>query len=191
MGYTEASSAKTIAERLIEAHHPHLGEAVIAYIMKTVPDECEPKPPKGPSRAGRKIKIATTARFSDKNRAAVELIGTSNLAPDFVIEINEPYWDLLTLEQQKAVIDHELCHCTSDADGFYLIDHDVQEFRAVVARHGLYVSDLEEFAASIELRRQMELNFAPSEEDQRVKPDSDRGLTRVANFSPKSASVGN
>lgn len=152
--YQEAASARAIGERLINEHHPHLRHAVIAWLLRPAAENAEAKPP---SRSGKKIKLATASVFTAKNRAAVELLDVLSAAPDFVIAIQELYWDRLTLEQQEAVVDHELCHLRRDEDGWYLADHDVHEFRAVVERHGLYISDLEEFAASIEERRQLEL----------------------------------
>ncbi len=160
--YQEAASARAIGERLINEHHPHLRGAVIAWLLRPAAENAEAKPP---ARSGKKIKIATASVFTAKNQAAVELLDVLSAAPDFVIEIKELYWDRLSLEQQAAVVDHELCHLRRDGDGWYLADHDVQEFRAVVERHGLYISDLEEFAFSIEQSRQLKL-FPEEEPDQ-------------------------
>jgi hypothetical protein len=60
------------------------------------------------------------------------------------------------------VIDHELCHAqvSMDSNGEPKTDengrtvyrtrkHDIEEFKEVVARHGLYKSDVESFAKAI------------------------------------------
>lgn len=57
------------------------------------------------------------------------------------------------------MIDHELCHCevALDANGETKLDeqgrtcyrirkHDIEEFKDVVSRHGVYTRELEEFA---------------------------------------------
>jgi len=74
---------------------------------------------------------------------------------DFVILLNKEAWPTLNAEQQVALIDHQLCHAqlSYDSDGEAKLDdrgrlvcrvkkHDVEEFRAVVDRHGLWTSEL-------------------------------------------------
>jgi Putative phage metallopeptidase len=84
------------------------------------------------------------------------------LAPwDFVILLNETVWMDPDFgdKQKKALLDHELCHATIATDKagnarkdergrllYRMRRHDIEEFRAVVKRHGCYKADLEEFA---------------------------------------------
>lgn len=80
---------------------------------------------------------------------------------DFVILLNETVWNSeeFTDKQRKALLDHELCHATVALDKernvkkdergrvlYRMRRHDIEEFRAVVKRHGCYKSDLEDFA---------------------------------------------
>src|SRR6185503_11644455 len=74
------------------------------------------------------------------------------------------FWNDLrvTPEQRRALLDHELCHGARqhDAKGepvydergrpvYRLRKHDIEEFTAIVSRHGCYKADLENFAAAI------------------------------------------
>lgn len=136
--YEESERVATIAKALIKKHHPHLKGASIAYVMKHV-EEGSDKTPK-PGREGKHPKVAT-ARAVPK----LYLLLTGN---DFVIEVDEFYWNFLSVEQQEAIVDHELTHCSRDEDGWYIRDHDVQEFRSILERHGFYMPNLEEFVAA-------------------------------------------
>ena len=78
---------------------------------------------------------------------------------DFVILLNEEAWPTLNDSHKRALIDHELCHAaiTMDADGnpkyndrdrlcCRVKKHDIDEFKCIVERHGLYTQDLEDIA---------------------------------------------
>lgn len=78
---------------------------------------------------------------------------------DFIILLNREAWPTLSGEQKRALIDHELCHAAivMDADGeakrndrgqlvTRIRKHDMEEFRAIVQRHGLWTADLEQIA---------------------------------------------
>lgn len=83
---------------------------------------------------------------------------------DFVILLNKEVWQDPDFDEKKkvALLDHELCHATRAVDKFHLpqtdeygrsvwrmVKHDIEEFRAVVERHGCYKKDLEKFAESV------------------------------------------
>jgi predicted metallopeptidase len=144
MEYEFNEEAETTAEEIIEKHHPHLIGLKIAYLFKQRPDhgEEETKPRKSP-RHGKKVALA-------KARLVSKIYGEL-LRQDykFIIEFDRELWDELTLAQQAALVDHELSHCGNDADGCYLKHHDLEEFRGVVERHGLWKSDIEDFAEAI------------------------------------------
>ncbi len=78
---------------------------------------------------------------------------------DFVILLNKEAWNTMNEKHKRALIDHELCHAqvVIDADGNPKTDdrdrlvcrirkHDIEEFKAVVQRHGCYTQDLVEIA---------------------------------------------
>lgn len=79
---------------------------------------------------------------------------------DFVIVLNESFWhdEAVTDKQRLALLDHELSHAAVKLDAagdpvedergrvvFRIRKHDIEEFSAVVGRHGLYKSDLVAF----------------------------------------------
>jgi len=89
-------------------------------------------------------------------------------AYDFVILLNKEVWQdkEFTDEKKRALIDHELCHCgvqynkkgkqKKDERGRYCFrtrKHDVEEFRDIVKRHGLWKHDLEMFAEELLKKR--------------------------------------
>lgn len=155
--YEFSQRVKDVAEGLVKIHHIHLATAKIAYLMKKV--EYDSK--------GR-VKSLTTGRMG-KRRAMAKV----KTAPadwncltgfDFVMTVEEYFWDILTLEQQIALVDHELCHCARDGDGFYTKDHDVEEFIAVVERHGFWRNELKLMSEAL----QMKLPFEQAKESQPV-----------------------
>jgi hypothetical protein len=86
---------------------------------------------------------------------------------DFVILLNREAWEEdLSEDQRRALLDHELCHAEVKVDGdgeqaadetgrriWRIRKHDVEEFEAIVQRHGLYKRDLEHFAAACAEKR--------------------------------------
>ncbi len=83
---------------------------------------------------------------------------------DFILVLNREVWEDPEFGKDKkmALLDHELCHATVavDKDGeekedergrgvFRMRKHDIEEFRAVVERHGCYKRDLEAFAQAL------------------------------------------
>lgn len=74
-------------------------------------------------------------------------------APLFVVEIAQDEWIRLTTKQRYALVDHELSHLRVKIgdDGerdLSVRGHDVEEFRAVIERHGLWKDDVADFAVS-------------------------------------------
>jgi len=95
---------------------------------------------------------------------------------DFIILLRKSFWTdtHVTLPQRRALLDHELCHAAVKLDKrgdrirderdrlvYRLRKHDLEEFTAVVERHGCYKRDLEMFAAA--LRRSVLAGFKPCE----------------------------
>jgi|SRR6185503_11715836 len=132
-----------IMEQLVEDHHQHLKDAKIAIAWRFG----------WKSDADGRIKLGQCKKGSDLDR---ELHGF-----DFVILLNHEVLNAagFTEDQTTALIDHELCHAavTNDSNGEPKVDergrtvyrirkHDVEEFSEIVARHGCWKKDLEEFA---------------------------------------------
>lgn len=86
------------------------------------------------------------------------------MAFDFVILLNRDFWiDLRVTEpMREALLDHELSHAelALDKEGEPKIDernhlifrtrkHDIEEFTAIVGRHGVWKQDLQQFAQAL------------------------------------------
>jgi hypothetical protein len=141
--YEFSDRIETLAKDLIKQHHVHLSHAKIAYVMKLTPEEIggTVKPQK-PPRIGKHKAIGTARSLSTLQHL---LSGY-----DFVIEVDEPRWDMLELEQQTALVDHELCHCARDEKGWYIKDHDVEEFVAVVERRGAWRHEIKSMVDAVQ-----------------------------------------
>lgn len=154
----EVTEPYRIMEQLLEKNHGHLSDAsiAIAWRLGWRPD------------VDGHVRLGQCRKRGDLDR---ELDGF-----DFVILLNEEYWKGLNDDQKRAIIDHELCHAqiVRDADGEAKRDdrgrlvcrirkHDVEEFRDIVERHGLYTADLAEIAqAAINDAQRPLLNPKPS-----------------------------
>jgi Putative phage metallopeptidase len=67
-------------------------------------------------------------------------------------------WQSLTDAQRVALIDHELCHvvCVTNEDGEThpkIIGHDVEEFHAIIHRHGDWKGEVAGFQPPVKLRK--------------------------------------
>lgn len=70
---------------------------------------------------------------------------------DYLVWVAGPEWDTMSLEHKTALLDHEFCHCyRKDNMDWGLRDHDIQEFLAVIERHGLWRHDLQRLAEVIQ-----------------------------------------
>lgn len=152
----ESSEAASIAERYIRDYHPHLIDARILYLLTS-----QKRSRAGKTVLGSAAKLAALPRYlSSGTSAAVEE------GYDFLILIGADEWEHLTGAQREALIDHELCHCQDvaspddDEPKWALRGHDVEEFRCVIERHGLWKPDVQAFGKTIEQLpfREMEAN---------------------------------
>lgn len=148
-----------ILDELVEAYHPDLRGAKIAMAWRKAlkPDV------DGHLVLGKCIKVSDLYKeFADF---------------DFIILLNREVWEDpgFTLPKKTALVDHELCHAApaEDSEGGSKADersrpvwrvrkHDIEEFTAIVSRHGCYKRDLERFAEVL-LRKKNSL-FASEEE---------------------------
>lgn len=136
--YWNAEEVAGIAEGLIKNYHPHLAGESIIYVFR---DEH--------AEANGQIVFGSAKRVSGLNAylANKETLDETEVAPEplKLIEIAHDVWAQLTDKQRVALVDHELCHLGTDG----MRAHDVEEFREVIDRHGLWRPSLEDFAAAI------------------------------------------
>lgn len=139
-----------VLDSLVAQHHEHLHEARIALAWCTSWK---------PDVDGR-VTLGKCVKASDLHR---------ELAPyDFAILLSRPFFEdaLVTPEQRRALIDHELCHAAVkydvrgepevDARGrtvYRLRKHDLEEFSAIASRYGCWKRDLEQFATALDRAR--------------------------------------
>ena len=69
----------------------------------------------------------------------------------YLVWVARDSWDKMSLEQRGALLDHEFCHCAETARGDWgLCQHDVEEFVAIIERHGLWKRDLERLGEAVQ-----------------------------------------
>ena len=89
---------------------------------------------------------------------------------DLILLLNKEQWRIFNEEQRAALVDHELCHADEatdpngepkeDAKGrkiYRMRKHDIEEFAAVVRRHGMWKADLSVFAEAMAAGPQTDL----------------------------------
>ena len=65
---------------------------------------------------------------------------------DFVLVVDRLVWAKFDTKKRLALVDHEFCHLSVDADGkLSVVGHDLEEFCAVVRRHGAWLDDISLF----------------------------------------------
>lgn len=127
--FDPAEEVEKIAKKLIPKYHSHLATCNIAYLFKNKPMKSR----------GREV-CATAEKVSKKNQA---LSGYH-----FIITVAYPTWKDLSEDVKRAVVDHELEHCFAEDDEktgepkYSILPHDVEEFGAIIRRHGLYTTNL-------------------------------------------------
>jgi hypothetical protein len=134
--YRPAPPVAAIADTLIGDHHPHLKDVHIVYLWR----------PKAASSKGAVV-LGKARKITGLNAQLVAFASPEPLA-------DEDTWETLTEAQRTALVDHELCHLGVDipekADKdrkLIILGHDLEEFAAVVERHGLWRPDVETFRA--------------------------------------------
>ncbi|HEV3341408.1 MAG TPA: putative metallopeptidase [Pirellulales bacterium] len=158
-------------EELIEQFHSHLIDAKIAIAWRFG----------WKANTDGHVTLGQAKKGSDLDREMHD--------HDFVILLNHEAWNgSLNVDQKRALMDHELCHCevSKDQNGEPKIDenkrtvyrirkHDIEEFREIVARHGCYKEDLEAFVAAANEDRKRPLLKAHQPPNEGPKGDGKPG----------------
>lgn len=149
--YRDAPSVAAIAAHLIPKHHRHLADFNVE-VRCIFRDEAK--------RSRGHVTLGTASKLTGRSAFLARPDGTNHLGEPvdeydpglFVIEIALDQWGRLEPDQRRALVDHELCHCKVDIHeetGLPILaiqEHDIEEFEAVVHRHGLWKEDLRSFA---------------------------------------------
>jgi len=134
-----------LVDELVKKHHRHLERAKIVILGK----------PKA-GKAHGKVRVATARKApAGLNALVKDEIGEVH----YIIEIGLDAWDKLTPKGRRIVLDHELCHFAGqdEAGRWGMLGHDVEEFTAILERHGAYRPELEIF---VRAAKQLELPLA-------------------------------
>lgn len=138
--YAKADEVRAISEKLIALFHPHLLGVRVEYVFLS----------RTPISQNRET-WARIRKVSGLNAWLATELPEAEPEPFFVMEVAKPIWDALAPEQQIALVDHELAHAGYDEekDTIALRGHDVEEFSAVVGRHGAWRESLAVFAQEL------------------------------------------
>lgn len=143
--FTPAPEVEAIANDLIPKYHHYLAEFNVrieyVFIDKT------------PKSKGKEI-WGTCRRVSNLNAFLAN--EKQNSDSFFVITISKPVWDVLPLDKQTALVDHELCHAYAELNPkedeepvkTSINPHDLEEFTCIVRRYGLWRADIEAFVSA-------------------------------------------
>lgn len=155
--FRPAPAVERVAKTLISKYHMDLSDhdVDIRYVFRS-----EHAKSSGKAVFGRAKKIsglnAYLAALDDPDETGIE--GAEG--DFFVIEIAEDIWRELKQDARVALVDHELSHCgvTFDKDEnlkLVCLPHDLEEFNAIVERHGLWRPDVAEFDKALRLSFEM------------------------------------
>ena len=114
-------------EKVIPKWHPECSKLSIAYVFT---DDL------GVSKG--RVTMAQIKKTTDLEAFLTGL--------DAILVVDRVIWNRLDDNQRVALIDHEFCHVGfNDAGKLALIGHDLEEFAAVVKRHGAWLADITRF----------------------------------------------
>lgn len=161
--YFPAPSLADLAAPIIAEHHPHLTEHPGDRIVWCWRDKAK--------KSRHRVTLGSASIVTGRAAMLIEAARTGalddpakNIGRDdydlFVIEIAQDEWAELGDDQRLALLDHELAHChvviECDEDTGQEIgrtleirEHDIEEFTAIVERHGLWHPGLQDFAHAI------------------------------------------
>jgi hypothetical protein len=128
--FKDAPEVAEVAARMIDDINTHLAEARIKFMFRTGKWE-----KRGRTIYGKAEKVGQKWKFLSDF--------------DFLIVINRDGWFQNNMDVRKAVLDHELTHCARGEDDkmgnpkWYIQDHSVEDFPAVIKRHGLWTASLQ------------------------------------------------
>lgn len=147
--YWHDPQLEEIGKSLVQKHHNHLLAAEIGYLVTK----------KAMNRGGKLI--------LGKARRPSGLLGYFSRA-DFLIVVQGGEWAKADRDKREALVDHELCHCTLEYNEegeriWTLRGHDLEEFSAIVERHGLWKEDVKQFTETAARQLKLPLEIAKDE----------------------------
>lgn len=131
MKYRAAPEVQAVAAPLIEEHHAHLGTQHIEYLMTE----------KAPNSKGRELPGRARV-ISGINAVVARHVGRewTGGEPFFVMEVSLPWWNMLTGEQRKGLVEHLLYHMQVNLEtgALSLEPPEFGEYPEVLDRYGFW-----------------------------------------------------
>lgn len=145
--YWKSDEVRDIADELIAQFHPHLAGESIIYLFRSQHAEENGKIVLGKAKrvSGLNAYLANRESLEEMNGPNDDPAVKVEAQPILLMEIAYDAWVTLNATQRIALVDHELCHFGKDG----MRAHDVEEFREVIDRHGLWRPEIELLAATI------------------------------------------
>lgn len=189
-----ALPAQELAGPLIEEHHPHLANARILWLFTTAK-----------RKKANRVVLGTAARLGVLQRYLSSGMESIDTGYDFMILLSDKHWAGLKPAQRLALVDHCLCRCGqretvnrrtgATTTTWCTLAPDVEEFSAVVERHGLWLNEQKAFVKragrQLALEDEPEHQPPPKERVTTVEPDgivaSTETLTEAAEHERKNA----
>ena len=141
--YTAAPAVGTMIRTIVEASHPRLAGLRVDAMFS------DPPPTSRGKKLAGKVQVVSglAALYAGPRMAVGEYYSP---APFFLLTLHHPRWNGNPEKWRAALIDHLLTCCEAEEDEngvakLSLRHYDVQEFREVVERHGLWHEGLETF----------------------------------------------
>lgn len=142
--YRPATEVEEVARTLIRDYHRSLTNVRIEYLFTN----------RTPVKSGRDV-WASVRRIGSLPAYLAGETDPDGSGALFCMVVAEQIWSALPHLKRVALIDHELCHCFVDQDEEgnekpILLGHDLEEFVAVVARHGQWRNEVATFLQAAE-----------------------------------------
>jgi len=147
ISFWPASDARDIADELIPEHHPHLDGEAILYLFRSQHSEKHGKIQMARAKGVTGLN-AYLANREDLDAENAEHESQAKTPPSSlrVVEIAHDVWTTLDAKQKVALVDHTLCQFGLEG----MRSPDVEEFREIVERWGLWQPDLEQFGQAVQ-----------------------------------------
>jgi hypothetical protein len=149
VSWRDAPEVEEMAGPIIAHHHPEIAGYPIRFVFRSPARKRHNRTVLGTAEIVRG-RFAWFVMTDDESRKDGQEQGPAM----FWVEIASDEWETLNERQRRALVDHELCHCTEEEneDGEMVMAmraHDVEEFNAIVKRYGLWKEDLWEFGLTV------------------------------------------
>lgn len=143
--FWEAPEVRELASLLIEQNHQHLQGQKLVYVF------CAKNPVGGRGcKAHGGVTVIGGMQAALAQGLAAKQVPVEHEERFFLVKISRPYWNNLSESERLAKLDHYLAHCgLSDKGNPTIWPHDVEEFQAIINRHGLWQANLQDFGRSV------------------------------------------